>query len=264
MKFYFTLFIIFFYCFQGYAQVGIGTSQPSSAAMLHISGISKNGMRFGGLMPPRVPSQLERDAILVTSQDTGLLVFVQNSGTFEMWNGIYWEIVYTLSTQAITLAVQDFDTNINWDYFLNRVPYNVNNDVWGIVSSLGPSSSEIDIVSGYFLGCRDLDNPITGINFIHTISFENVDVSNVVNARLAFDFDIFEFDNGDDVHYEVFHDDISQGVVYVVNGFNDFTLEGTITIGIPNSVTNIRFNLGISQNGENDFAGFDNFRVYGE
>ncbi len=264
MKFIFSTFFTCFFCFLLYSQVGIGTINPSSAAVLDISGISSNGLRFGGFMPPRVPSQLQRDAIPNTSQDIGLLVFVQDSGTFEIWNGIYWEIVYTLSTQAVTLAVQDFDTNINWNYLLNRTPYNTNNDIWDIVTSLGPNTSEIDTVSGYFLGCRDLDNPITGINFIHKISFVNVDISGVVNARLAFDFDIFEFDNGDDVQYEVFHDDISQGVVYVVNGSSDFTLEGTITINIPNSVTNIRFDLGISQNGENDFAGFDNFRVYGE
>jgi hypothetical protein len=132
------------------------------------------------------------------------------------------------------------------------------------VTTLGPNTSEIDIVSGYFLGCRDLDNPITGTNFIHEIAFVNVDISSIVNARVAFDFDVFEFDNGDDVQYEVFHDEVSQGIVTFVNGSGGLTVEGTITINIPNSVTNFRFNLGVSQNGENDFAGFDNFRVYGE
>ena len=48
------------------------------------------------------------------------------------------------------------------------------------MTTLGSNTSEIDIVSGYFLGCRDLDNPITGTNLIHEIAFENVDI--VVHA----------------------------------------------------------------------------------
>ena len=264
MKISLCTFFLCLFSFLMYSQVGIGTTNPSSAAILDISGVSGNGMRFGGLMPPRVPSQIQRDAIAVTSTDTGLLVFVQDSATFQMWNGIYWETIYTLSTQAITIAVQDFDTNINWNYSLTPAVYNTNNDIWDIVTTLGSNTSEIDIVSGYFLGCRDLDNPITGTNLIHEIAFENVDVSSIVNARLAFDFDVFEFDNGDDVQYEVYHDNVSQGIVTFVNGSGDLSLEGTITISIPNSVTNVRITLGISQNGETDFAGFDNFRVYGE
>ena len=264
MKVFLCTLFSFLFSFLMYSQVGIGTVNPSSAAVLDISGVSSNGLRFGGLMPPRVPSQIQRDAIPVNSEDTGLLVFVQDSATFQIWNGIYWETIYTLSTQAITLAVQDFDTNINWSYSLSPAVYNTNNDIWDIVTTLGPNTSEIDLVSGYFLGCRDLDNPITGTNLIHEIAFVNVDISSVVNARIAFDFDIFEFDNGDDVQYEVFHDDASQGIVTFVNGSGDLTVEGTITIIIPNSVTNIRITLGIIQNGENDFAGFDNFRVYGE
>jgi hypothetical protein len=264
MKVSLCTFFLCLFSFLMFSQVGIGTTNPSSAAILDINGVSGNGTRFGGLMPPRVPSQIQRDAIPVASTDTGLLVFVQDSATFQMWNGIYWETIYTLSTQAITLAVQDFDTNINWNYSLNPAVYNTNNDIWDIVTTLGSNTSEIDIVSGYFLGCRDLDNPITGTNLIHEIAFENVAISSIVNARLAFDFDVFEFDNGDDVQYEVYHDDVSQGIVTFVNGSGDLTLEGTITISIPNSVTNIRITLGISQNGDTDFAGFDNFRVYGE
>jgi hypothetical protein len=255
---------LFLFSFFMFSQVGIGTTNPSAAAVLDISGTSSNGTRFGGLMPPRVPSQIQRDAIPVNSADIGLLVFVQDSATFQMWNGIHWETIYTLSTQAITLAVQDLDTNINWNYSLNPAVYNTNNDIWDIVTTLGSNTSEIDIVSGYFLGCRDLDNPITGSNFIHEIAFVNVNLSGIVNARLAFDFDVFEFDNGDDVQYEVFHDDVSQGIITFVNGSGDLTLEGTITINIPNSVTNIRITLGISQNGDADYAGFDNFRIYGE
>ncbi len=205
------IFISQLLCLLSFSQVGIGTTNPSNASVLDISSTSNNGLTYGGLMPPRVSTQIQRDAIPVTSSDTGMLIFVQDTATFQIWNGIYWETIYTLATQAITLAIQDFDTNINWNYTLNHSVYNTNNDIWDIVTTLGPGTSEIDNVSGFFLGCRDLDNPITGSNFIHEIAFVNVNISSIVNARLSFDYDVFEFDNGDDVFYEVFHDGVGQG-----------------------------------------------------
>ena len=81
---------------------------------------------------------------------------------------------------------------------------------------------------------------------------------------MTFDYDAFEFDNGDDIEYEVFYDDISQGIVNLINGVGNLSQEGTVIINIPNVVTNVRITVGISQNGDADFAGFDNFRVYGE
>jgi len=247
------------------AQVGVGTTKPSLASMLEVSSTSNNGITYGGLLPPRVPSQTERDLISATSTDTGLLIFVEETGTFEIWNGIYWETIYILSTQAVTLAVQDFDTNVNWNYSLYPSVYNIDNDVWDIVTTLGGGTTAIDNISGYFLGCRDLTNPNGGGAFVHEITFVNVDVSSIINARISFDYDVFQFDSTDDVLYEVFYDDVSQGVVTFINGITGgYSEEGTEIINIPNSVTNVRITLGIAQDGEADFAGFDNFRVYGE
>jgi len=263
IKIFYLLFLSVF-CFNVSAQVGIGTTNPSQASMLEVSSSVNNGSRFGGLMPPRVTSQIERDLISTTSTDIGLLVYVQSTGTFEIWNGIFWETIYTLSTQVTILAEQDFDTNINWNYSLTPINYNITNDIWDITTTLGGGTSAIDNVFGFFLGCRDLNNPNGGGNFFHEIAFENVDITNVVNARIAFDYDIFEFDANDDVQYEVFYDDISQGIITFVNGVGDLTLEGTEIIPIPNSVSNVRITLGIIQNGDGDFAGFDNFKVYGD
>lgn len=263
MKGVFSISITLFISWISFSQVGIGTTNPSSASILEISS-SIDNLHFGGLMPPRVPSQTERDAINATSIDTGLLIFVEDSGTFEIWNGIFWEIIYTLSTQAQTLAYQDFDTNLSWNYTVIPNLYSVGLDIWDTVTTLGNGTSEIDIVSDIYLGCRDLDNTNGGGAIFHEIIFENVDVSTVVNARIAFDYDVFEFDNGDDVRYELFYDDIAQGQVILINGATNYSEEGTLIINIPGSVTNVRLTLGIKQNGESDFAGFDNFRVYGE
>ncbi|PKA84212.1 hypothetical protein ATE92_2383 [Ulvibacter sp. MAR_2010_11] len=249
--------------FLSFSQVGIGTTNPSNAAMLDISS-SVNGTTFKGFMPPRVPSQIERDAITTTSIDTGLLVFVESTGTFEIWNGIFWESVYTLSTMAQTLAFQDFDTNLTWNYTVTPVFYNTAGDIWDSVITLGAGTSAIDNVSDNFLGCRDLNNPNGGGNFFHEIAFVNVNISGVVNARVAFDYDVFEFDNGDDVRYELFYDDVGQGQVVFINGNANYSEEGTLILNIPGSVTNVRLTFGITQNGDADFAGFDNFRVYGQ
>lgn len=245
------------------SQVGIGTVTPSSAAMLEISS-SSNGSNYKGFMPPRVLTQTERDLINATSIDQGLLIFVQDSGTLEIWNGIFWETIYVLSTLTRTLAFQDFDTNLSWSYTENPDFYTVGSDIWNTVTSLGNGTSEIDIVTNIFLGCRDLNNPNGGGNFYHEISFTNVNISSIINARVAFNYDVFEFDNGDDVRYELFYDDIAQGQVIFINGVSDYSEEGTMILNIPGSVTNVRLTLGITQNGDGDYAGFDDFRVYGQ
>jgi hypothetical protein len=246
-----------------YSQVGIGTVTPSSASMLEISS-SSNGLTYKGLMPPRVPTQSERDMINATSIDIGLLIFVEDTGTLEIWNGIFWESMYTLSTLTQTLAFQDFDTNLSWSYSESPSFYTLGSDIWNTVTSLGNGTSEIDIVSNIFLGCRDLNNPNGGGNFYHEIAFINVNISSITNARVAFNYDVFEFDTGDDVRYELFYDDVAQGQTVLINGVSDYSEEGTLILNIPGSVTNVRLTLGITQNGDGDYAGFDDFRVYGQ
>lgn len=258
-------FIFLFLIITGisYSQVGIGTVNPSNAAMLEISSLS-NGNFYKGLMPPRVPSQSERDLIQATSIDAGLLIFVEDSGTVEIWNGVFWETIYTLSTLTQTLAFQDFDSNLTWSYSVTPSFYSLGPDIWNTLTSLGTGTSEIDIVSNVFLGCRDLNNPNGGGNFYHEIAFANVDVSTLTNTRVAFNYDVFEFDNGDDVRYELYYDDVGQGQVILINGASDYSEEGTVILNIPGSVTNVRLTLGITQNGDGDYAGFDDFRVYGQ
>jgi|TARA_R100000479_G_scaffold33554_2_gene13826 hypothetical protein len=248
------------------AQVGIGTVNPSPASMLEVSGKTNGGAPYRGFMPARVDTQPDKNQINATSTDVGLLIFVTGTGTLEIWNGISWENIYTLNTNITTLAAQDFDGNLSWNYTLNPVAYNSGDDIWDVVNSLGSGTSAIDLVSGNFLGCRDLDNPNGGGNFFHEIIFENVDVSSLTNPRIAFDYDVYQFDSTDDVTYEVFYDDIPQGVVDLVIGTNGggTTLQGTEIINIPPSATNVRITVSITQNGDDDFAGFDNFRVYGQ
>jgi len=246
-----------------FSQVGIGTTTPSDAAMLEVSSITASG-DYKGFMPP-VMTIAQRDLINVTSADAGLLVFINDSiegvQCLQFYTGSGWECANNASATGFTVfAAQDFDSNTSWTFTLNPATYNVPalEDVWAIVNTL----DDITDFTGNFLGCSDLDNPISGANVDHTITFDNIDVSTATNAKISFDYDIFEFDTGDDVFYELFFDDVSQGTFFIVDGAGNTSLSGTETINIPVGTTNARLILSINQNGNADRAGFDNFRVF--
>lgn len=72
-----------------YSQVGIGTTTPSPASMLEISGGSLGNYR--GFMPPRVPDTAAQLDINPDLEEAGLLVFVSSTGCLTIWNGTSWE-----------------------------------------------------------------------------------------------------------------------------------------------------------------------------
>lgn len=74
------------------AQVGIGTASPSTATMLDISAGTPGNYR--GFLPPRVPTILDQNAMTPTVQDVGLIVFVEETGCLDFWNGSAWENIY--------------------------------------------------------------------------------------------------------------------------------------------------------------------------
>ena len=251
-----------------FGQVGIGTTTPSNASMLEISSSVSGTSLYRGLMPPRIPTTSDLVSIPANINDVGLLVYVIDIGSLQIWNGISWEEIYSLTTTPAVIARQDFDSNLSWTYtntpnFYFDYP---NDDVWGIISTFTETvpDANIDNVDNNFLAIRDIDNPIAGTNVDHTISFVNVDISAFNNVRIAFDYDIFEFDNGDDVDYVVYYDDIAQAPVSLLNGASNSSSEGTVTIIIPPGINDVKIDLIINQNGNDDYAGFDNFIVFAQ
>ena len=88
---------LFFILFTN-AQVGINTTTPSDAAALDVNGDDGNGT-FRGFMPPRVPTESDRDNnIPTTSVDIGLIIFVEDINCLQIFNGTDWESVYCLGT----------------------------------------------------------------------------------------------------------------------------------------------------------------------
>ncbi len=115
----------------GFSQVGIGTINPSAASMLEVSSTSDGGLTFKGLMPPRVPTVSERDAINATANDVGLLVFVQSIGCFQMWNGIGWESVHCSPIIPIEPWINEF----HYD--------NTSTDIGEFIEIVGPAGLDL-------------------------------------------------------------------------------------------------------------------------
>mgnify|MGYP000283026272 CR=1 FL=1 len=256
--------IFLFFISISYAQVGIGTTTPSAASMLEISPTPDGGFSFRGFMPP-VMTIAQRDLINVATTDAGLLVLINDSVVgiqcLQFYTGTTWVCTNDSSGTGFTVfAAQDFDATTSWNYTLTPTSYNIPalEDIWAVVGAL----DHITGFTGDFLGCSDLDNPISGPNVDHMIAFDNVDISTATAAKVSFDYDIFEFDTGDRVSYELFYDDVGQGISTVLAGNSNASLRGTLTFNIPNTVTNVRMTVIINQSGNEDKAGFDNFRVF--
>ncbi len=134
------------------AQVGIGTTTPSNAAMLEIDGGDAT-QGFRGFMPPRVPTETDRDAISPTTSDIGLIVFVQSTGCLDIWNGTSWENIYCLNTAS----------SAN-DIWINELHYdNFGADVGEFVEIAGTAGLD---VTGYSL---KMYNGSDGLSYTSTI-----------------------------------------------------------------------------------------------
>jgi len=252
-------FLLLFFSGLLFAQVGINTTVPSSASVLHLESLNGSGSH-GGFMPPKV-TLAQRGLIPVTASDDGMMVFLSDGVTrcVQIYDGASstWVNFYCIPIPFSEVG-QDFDTINSWSYSVNPVTYNVSNDVWAIVNSL----EGLVTMSNNFWGCRDLDNNNGGGSFYHQIIFDNVDVSSAVNPKIAFDYEAFGFEAADAIRYEVFYDDVSFGTTFILNTVTAGSPTGTEVINVPGGVVNARITIEVKQDGEPDYVGFDNFRVY--
>lgn len=173
-------------------------------------------------------------------------------------------LIISAYAQTTTIALQSFESSgDNWQPVQFSTPPCTNgNDTWNYQSSLLAITAN---TGSQFWGIRDLNGNCGGNGF-ESISLPNVDISNFRNIILSFDFNVFEFDNGDDIKYELFFNDIAQGEIILFEGISNLSTNNweSEIINIPNTVTNIRINILIKQNGDNDYAGIDNVKIQGE
>ena len=266
MKFYYLIVFSLFSSITSFAQVGIGTTNPSPASMLEVSS-KLNDNNYVGLMPPRVTLE-QRDLINAKENDVGLLVFVndpaKNKQCLQIWNGLAWQDIHCLNDLSFSNIVQNFDAGSSWSYSSDVDFFDDGNSgFYGITDNSG-NFSDIQSLTNNFLGVNDLDDEREGVGAddFATITFATVDVSSApAGVTVQFSYDFFEFDNGDDCYYTLVIDGMDQAEVQLIEGETNKSLSGTIERIIDPGTSTVGLHIRIKQNGVDDYAGFDNFVI---
>ncbi|MAZ73744.1 MAG: hypothetical protein CMC70_11435 [Flavobacteriaceae bacterium] len=116
MRYFISTSLFLFFSFFLHAQVGIGTVTPSPRSVLEINSSSDGGVTYGGLIPPRVATLVQRDIINPGFSDVGMLIFVEATGCLQLWDGDSWENIscVTVATPEIWINEIHYD-NIGID-----------------------------------------------------------------------------------------------------------------------------------------------------
>ena len=173
---------------------------------------------------------------------------------------LYWNSLLNAQIQF-----QGFEATLNdgWSTTLSTPLCTVGGDVWNIVNSLGSGTAEISPSSGsQFFGFQDLNGDCGGSSF-ETLTFADTDISTFGDVTFQFDYNVFGFDSSDDIKYEMFYDNVSQGEVVVVDGFSNFSTNGweTEMVTIPAAVNLVSVIISVRQNGGGDYGGIDNVQL---
>lgn len=157
---------------------------------------------------------------------------------------------------------QDFEGTNTLTYVTDpATTYNVSNDVWDIVASVGsinPSATG----GTMFWGGRDVDNPNGGMSGKNTLTFEVNDICDVTSPMFTFEYNVFEFDGGDDFGYTLVLDGVAEADVILVDGVNGGGASSagweTASIPVPASTENVSLIIFADQDGAADYFGIDN------
>ncbi|WP_031428672.1 hypothetical protein [Flavimarina sp. Hel_I_48] len=262
-----TLLLSFFFFLKLSAQVGIGTTEPSGAAMLEVSS-SSNDVDYKGFMPPRV-SVAQRDKINATKEDAGLIVFVNDAAQanqcLQIWNGSAWQDIYCINDIGFSNIVQNFDSGRTWSYSSDIAFFDNGDDgFYGITEQ--SNLDDITTLTNNFLGILDLnDEGDNGTTEFATLTFDPVDIASLPNgATVSFNYEFFEFDGGDACYYTIVIDGEDQAEVLLIEGAAEgdgISSNGMISEIIPAGTLTVALRIRIKQNGAEDSAGFDNFTV---
>lgn len=279
MRKLFLAFAFAFFAANLHCQVGIGTTTPSPAAMLEIAASSDGGSTFKGFMPPRVPGIAARDAINPASADVGLMVFVESIECLQIWNGTGWESMHCINNTGFVDLFQNFDLNTSWGYS-SDIPFfdNGTDGFYGITTNSTNGFNVLTTLTNNFLGILDLQDDNDGGNGGNngtagyaTITFDTVNTSSSSSGlTLSFDYEFYEYDSGDNCYYTLVIDGIDQPEITLIEGVNGggpsgngISLNGSVSQNIPSGTTSISMRIRLKQNGQGDYAGFDNFSIVG-
>tara|TARA_R110000796_G_scaffold88850_3_gene191802 strand:+ start:3839 stop:9781 length:5943 start_codon:yes stop_codon:yes gene_type:complete len=163
------------------------------------------------------------------------------------------------------IVFQGYEGSVNdtWSYTQSPISCNDGGDVWDIVSNLGSISAPK--TGANFFGIQDLEGNCGTVDG-GTLSFDAIDITNYQDVVLSFGVTVDGFDvaNGDVITYEIFYDEISQGITTITVGSPYSTIGWeTISQTVPNTVNSVRLVLFVKQNGASDYAGFDDVQLQG-
>ncbi len=163
----------------------------------------------------------------------------------------------------VTIAYQGFEQNAGdtWSIdSLSTPPCTNGSDIWDYSAGI---SSILPQTGSQMWGVRDLNGNCGGSGF-ETMFFDSIDVSSYEDVELKFSYNVFEYDNGDDIEYQVILDGIPQSSIHLVDGSANLSIDWTDeVVSIPNSVNEVSIILQVKQDGGGDYAGFDDFVLEG-
>ncbi len=160
--------------------------------------------------------------------------------------------------------VQGFERTAadNFAFVATPRPYNipVENDVWtdttAVMAAISPATGN------RFWFARDIENTGGGGAFFHTLDFAPVNIGAFVSNTLSFKYFTFGYEAADSLGYIV---EYNNGTTW--NRANFVLLNRntdawtTITLNAPAGSGFIRLRLMAKQNGNDDYAGFDDVRL---
>ena len=128
---------------------------------------------------------------------------------------------------------------------ISTEPCTQDGDSWNYHTELG------DILpdeGGYFWGIQDL-NGSCGSSGFEYLELTSYNIKNYKNVVLSFAVQVKGFDNGDDIKYQVWFDEIPQPEVLLIDGANDFSHADwqLVQIEIPNSISFVKLRISFKQ-----------------
>ncbi len=179
------------------------------------------------------------------------------------WNGI---------TEVI-LATQGFETSGGtWNYTLDpSTTYNTEGDsvidnylsnVWDTVEAYNHNANTSAAEGNQFFAAQMVNNTNGGGDFPHTITFDAIDVSAYGDLILEFSYYALNYNSNFTTQYIVAYDDANTWTDTPVDLSKNTGGWQKVTINVPSSANYVRLRLQTHQNGNYQYLGFDNVRLY--
>lgn len=187
-------------------------------------------------------------------------------------------LTQTTSAQSI-LAQQGFEgipAQDNWNYTVTPSSYYLpdSSDIWSIADTVGTGSATARPFGGRKLwAMRDLNNSTSGGNVVHTMTLASINTTGFSNMQLILPYYVDGspagngYDTGDSIHYRLNLNGATGTRTALVRGGTGgsgrTTGWDTLVLTIPNGTTSVSLDLLARQDGNADWAAFDQIRLVG-